>query len=235
MKKHSISNSQRPLYLVNIAVIAIAAAMYAALISPFSAARARANSGVPVYKLASDNEVTLLCAVSWEPSSPHRILDTLKKRGERITFAVGGELLKNDPETVRQMAEDGHGIAVMGMEPERDGDVRFVISDVTRSLDIAESILGSRPRLYYCGSRDPEVSAVAASRLSVTALCATIGLGASEHPGIALASALERTPPGGSLIAFLPTEAAADELLKMIEIIKNMGLSIVPAHKMLYN
>ena len=62
MRNNEGSDRHGAVLYVNIAIIAIAAALYAALVSPLSVMSITPPAGVPVYKASSQNEVSLLCA-----------------------------------------------------------------------------------------------------------------------------------------------------------------------------
>lgn len=219
---------------VDAAILAIAAAVYAALISPVSVMTLAQNRRSPVMICASDNEVSLQIAVSWDAAAMGGILDSLSDAGVSATFAVSGELAKNDPELIKRIVDSGHEIATLGFSPGTDGDADFVEEDVRASLDAIERACGVLPELYCCGTRDPEVSARAGARLGLTTVSCTVDLDCGRGDAgelIGRASSVR----SGSIIALSPTGSLEKALPFLIEKIKNMGFDIVPTHKMLYN
>ena len=220
---------------VNISILLIAAFMYIALLSPVSVVKLRQSSAYPVYRAATDDSVALIIAVPWAASSLDAILDTLEKNGQTVTFAVSGRVAESIPDALRRMSEAGHEIAVMGYEPEKDGDRDFIVSDLKRAVNAIEKASGEKPLVYYCGTREPGVSASAANSLGMVTVLPTFDLDCASGTSFDIESRLDSNVFGGCFIAASPTAQFEESLPFLLESIKNMGLHIVHTHKMLYN
>ena len=233
-KKHMKRKGISPV-LIDIAIIAVAALVYAALISPVSVMTATGTRSHPFYRGRGEKRVSLQCAVSWDAAAMKDILDSLEEAQVTITFAVSGEWAERNPTLLSRMSRLGHEIATMGDDPLRDGNREFVIADVEASLEKIERITGKRPETYYCGTRDPLVSAKAGSRLGLDTVMCTIDLDCARGNAFELESRLAQNIGEGWIIAVQPTAQFSEALPFLIETIKNMGFDIVHTHKMLYN
>ena len=104
--------------LTNIFLAALIIAMYHATqpggVLPVSA---------PQYR-GSGERAALQFAVSWNAAAIPDILDILKDKSVRATFAVSGEWAENNPALLMRMAAEGHEIASMGYYPDMDGRIR---------------------------------------------------------------------------------------------------------------
>lgn len=223
------------LLYANIAILAIAAIVYMALVSPLSVMTIGQSRRYPVYRYSSDSAVSVIIAVSWEASAMERISDTLDSRGEHVTFAVSGEWAEQNPKELLKLYEAGHEIAVMGYRPDVDGSYDFVKRDVESSMGIVERIIGKKPVLYYCGTRDSDVSAKAGSDLGIMTVLSTIDLDSVSGTSFDIEERAKKGLSAGSIIAAEPTAQFAKALPFLLDSIKNMGLRIVHIGKMLYN
>ncbi len=216
---------------VNIAIIAIAAFVYTALVSPASVMTAGRRSS-PVYRSPGD-DTALIIAVSWDAEAVKEVLDTLHARDERVTFAVSGRFAEEEPVLLRRIADEGHEIASMGYDPNRELYGDELKGDILRSLDIIERITGERPSLFYCGSGYG--TAPAANELGLTAVRGTADLDCGRGTAFDIESRLCSLSLKGAIITAQPTAAFRDALPFLLEKIKKLGSSIVTIHKMLYN
>lgn len=219
---------------IDLALIAIAAAVCAALVSPVSVMTLSQSRRSPVMICASPDEVSLQINISWDAAALDGILTSLSDADVSATFAVSGEWAERNPELLKGIADRGHEIATLGYYPNRDGPADYIEEDVRASLEAISRVIGETPAIYCCGSRRADVSARAGARLGLTTVSCTVDLdcgmgGAGEI--IARASSVR----AGSIIALEPTSSLEKALPFLIEKIKNMGFDIVPTHKMLYN
>lgn len=92
-------------------------------------------------------------AVSWNAAAIPDILDILKDKSVKATFAVSGEWAENNPALLMRMAAEGHEIASMGYYPDMDGRIGWTVKDVRRANEAVKKICGAEPAIYYEGSR----------------------------------------------------------------------------------
>lgn len=225
---------KRKLLFVNIAVLGVAALLYAALISPEGVMTMSGSRRYPVYRGQAKDSVSLQCAVTWDAQSMKTILDTLDEYGVSITFAVSGEWANAHPTLLCEIASRGHEIAAMRQDPSKGG-YKETLEELSRTADSIERITGRRPELFYCGPGNDTTAAKAGSALGLTTVLGTLDLDCSSGPASSILERADKIPGGGSIILTCPTSAFSEALPYLIEKIKNMGLDIVPTYKILYN
>lgn len=217
---------------VNAAIILIAAFFYAALISPFSVMTASAAFG-PIRRFRSGT--ALMIEVSWDASAMEGILDTLDERGERVTFAVSGAWAEQRPGMLAAMKRAGHEIVTMGYDPAKNFRGDELEKDIALSLEIIGRIAGEKPKLYFCGERDPSASAAAGRALGLVTIGHTVDLDCGRGNAFDIERRMDNVIVKGAVILAQPTPAFGDALPFLLEKIKKLGSSIVTIHKMLYN
>ena len=214
---------------VNIAILGLALLMYALLASPRSVASMTGKSA-PKYRGASRDSISLQCVVGWNASALGGILDTLKEKGVNITFAVGGEWARRNPDMLRRIAEEGHGIAVTVSNSA--GEIEGQLKD---ALGIVESVTGVRPSVCCCVGGPPQEIAKAAVSLGLDAVLCTADLDCAGADAGLILKRLANCAEAGYMIDVQPTRSLMEALPEIINYLKNVGLAIVPTHKMLYN
>lgn len=230
-----MNKSTKGRLFADLAILAVAALVFAALASPKSVTTMAQSKSSPVYRGASRDSVSLQCAVTWEASAIVPMLDILKELGVNITFAVSGEWAEANPGLVKRMYDEGHEVAVMGYEPGKDGGAAFVKQDVAASISAVERACGEHPSTYYCGTREASVSAKAGEQLGLTTVLCTADLDCSSAEPELIIKRLASAAKAGSIINIQPTSYLLNALPQIVNNLKNMGLAIVPVHKMLYN
>ncbi len=220
---------------INLAIIGIAAALYVFTSSPASVMTFAYGSSYPIYRCASENEISLQCAVTWNASALDGILQTLDESNVDITFVVSGEWAEHNAEMLRRMQTEGHEIGTMGYYPDEDGRLSWVKQDVSKSLDVIEAATGTRPTIYYCGTRNSTISARAADSLGLRTVLCTIDIDCETADAEKLIQRIEGYAEGGSIVIAEPTAEMKNALPKILMFLQNKGLAVVPTGKMLYN
>lgn len=178
----------------------------------------------PVYRGNAKDAVALQFAVSWNAAALPGILDTLKEQGVRATFAVSGQWARQNPELARRMAQEGHELATMGYDPEKDGKLSWVQEDIEASLSAIESAAGVRPALYYSGSRAASVSARAAKKLEITQVLCTVDLLCARGSAADIVNRVSDAPIPGSIMLLKPTGTAARALPQVLRALQEKGM-----------
>lgn len=213
--------------VVNVFLVLIIAALYA-LTSGGDAVQTMASLYAgPVYRGSSEDAIALEFAVSWDASAMEGILDTLKEKGARATFAVSGEYARLRPDMVARIVEDGHELATMGDVPSFDGDAAAVRADIEASLKSINEACGVTPALYYSGAREIPASARAARKLALTHVLCTRDLRCAVGDANDIIERGLNEPIIGSIILMQPTRAAGEALSGLIEGFSTKGIRVV--------
>ena len=154
------------------------------------------------------------------------ILDILKDKSVKATFAVSGEWAENNPALLMRMAAEGHEIASMGYYPDMDGRIGWTVKDVRRANEAVKKICGAEPAIYYEGSRNTVTSTLAAKKLKLTAVSSTIDLLTAKGTAADILSRLPEKPIEGSIILLRPTAACKEALGGIINAIEEKGIGL---------
>ncbi len=187
----------------------------------------------PVYRGNGEDKVSLQCVVEWDAAALPSMLDTLKEQGTAITFCVSGAWAKENPDLLRRMAEDGHELAVTGMQPRSDGDAAWVAEDVTLAQHAVQELTGSTPVIYYSGSRDVAVSGTAARELELTQVLCTVDLLCARGGALDILNRALDGAYDGSIMLMQPTGAAAAALPAILERMAELQKEVVPTGRLL--
>ena len=220
---------KRSLPLTNAAVIAIAFLMYALLVSPEPVMKLASSASAPVYRWPDEDRVSAVCIVGWDSANVLRVLDELDRSGARVTFAVTGEWAVKNSETAMRIAAEGHGLALLIEDGAAEAD------DIRARAEAVKSASGEAPLIAVCTKNNADNIKKSCAEAGLTPVVMTATLDPDPEEGEALGSLLAFLRTGGWTLGFYPTEGTVKLLPELIEIIKNMGYGIVPAHKMLYN
>lgn len=184
--------------------------------------------GSPVYRGQGEGKIAVEFTVSWNAQALTGILDTLKENDTQVTFAVSGEWAKNNPELLKRMYEDGHELATMGFDPNKDGKLSWVTEDVRQSLEAIEAGSGATIRLYYSGSRNIAVSAGASETLNLTQVLSTTDLLCAKGTADDILARALQNPIEGSIVLMQPTSEAAKALQRLIDAFLEKGIRLTP-------
>ena len=164
--------------------------------------------------------------MSWNAAAIPDILDILKDKSVKATFAVSGEWAENNPALLMRMATEGHEIASMGYYPDMDGRIGWTVKDVRRANEAVKKICGAEPAIYYEGSRNTVTSTLAAKKLKLTAVSSTIDLLTAKGTAADILSRLPEKPIEGSIILLRPTAACKEALGGIINAIEEKGIGL---------
>ncbi len=179
----------------------------------------------PVYRGRGD-AVAPLCAVSWNASSLPMLLDELREKDVRITFAVSGLWAQENAALLRRMAEDGHEIASMGCDPAFDGKLSEVLDDLHAASSAIEAACGKKPTLYYSGTRKLNVSSRAAQKAGMAHVQCTVDLLCAKGGSKDILRRASQTAAKGSIILLQPTEALQGAMGELIALFQTKGLNV---------
>ncbi|MEA5059593.1 MAG: polysaccharide deacetylase family protein [Candidatus Pelethousia sp.] len=205
--------------VINLLLILLIAGLYIGTVQPQVL-----SVSAPVYRGSAKDAVALQFAVSWNAAALPGILDTLKAQNVQATFALSGQWAEQNPELVRRMAQEGHELATMGYAPEQDGNLSWVLKDLTASLSAIEGVAGVRPTLYYSGSRAASISARASKKLEITQVLCTVDLLSARGSAADIINRVSDTPIPGSIMLLQPTGAAAEALSGILQTLQEKGI-----------
>lgn len=225
-KKHGFGHTA-----VNVMIIALIAAIYFCM-QPQQATQA-AFSPTAIYRGHSSSAVALQFVVSWDAPALRDILDTLESHSAHASFFVSGKWAENNPDMLKKILSLGHEIGTLGYASESDGDMDWLIEDISRSLDIIKEETGFTCSLYYCGNRDLTASARAASALGLKNVRCTQDLLCARGDSRDIIGRVPQKVRAGSILLMTPTGQAAKALPSVIEAAAAQGLYLTSTGRVL--
>lgn len=219
---------------VNIVLAVIIAGLYLTLVSPY-AMDAVATSGLPIYKGSSKDCVALQCTVTWDAAAIPSILDLLKERDLRITFAVSGEWAERNGGMLSRMAAEGHEIATLGYSPTLEGGLSSIKSDLKRSINAIKSVTGSAPQLFCCSGRNSSICARAASQFDLTPVMCTLDLVCANGTANDILTRVIGNTNGGDILLVSPTAAFAQALPDILDYLASEELTVASVSSTIYS
>ncbi len=219
--------------VVDIAVLALAALMYIALISPFNVTKA-VNAGTQPRYYGNGEAVALVVMLTWDAQAVDKILNTAESKELKLSFAVSGDWAAEHPTKISRIYEEGHEILIARNSVSLD-TMKEALDELQRSANIIERITGERPTCFYCAGEYDRNYIRAAAKACLKTVSETVDIDTANGTAKDIIDRLTSCARRGSFITCLPTAAFSDALPFFEEKIKNMGLDIVSVHKMLYN
>lgn len=190
-------------------------------------------SALAEYKGEDRESVALQFLVTWDTPLLESLLDTLIQENVCVTFIVSGEWATDQNSLLLRMLREGHEIGVCGYSPYEDGDYQWTLEDISRSLDIIREAAGVTPTVYYGGSRDAYTSSRAAEALGLRNVLCTADLLCARGDSDDIIKRFKSEVTGGGIYLLTPTPAAKDALPGILDVIRQMNLSITTTGQIL--
>ncbi len=223
---------KRIVLAANAIILAVAALVYALLLSPVSVTALASLPYGTAYRGADKTSVGVRIPISWEAQNAERILSELEKSGVCVTFSFTPETVEEAPTLLYRVSHAGHGVELTLENSSYSG--KLAEEALKNAADAAERITGERPAYFHSGP-EGEPYTRAAAKLGMLPVSTTYDLGSQFASAASIEKRLASCAEPGAIITAQPTASFADALPFLIDLIKNMGLDIVPIHKMLYN
>lgn len=194
---------------------------------------------VPVYSVArADKTAALTFNAAWGDETTDAILEILKKYNVRATFFFVGTFAEKYPESVKKIANAGHGIANHSMRHTDPTKQTYgeIVSDISACNDVLYALTGVYPTLYRAPSGAYDNKTVeAAEALGLTAVqwSADSIDWKDPSPEKITQRILAKTAPGGILLFHLGKENTQKALPDIIEALLAEGYTFVPVNELL--
>ncbi|NLX76612.1 MAG: polysaccharide deacetylase family protein [Clostridiaceae bacterium] len=194
---------------------------------------------IPIYSVENSNgnvSITFDCA--WGADDIPEILRILKEKNVKATFFVVGEWARRNPEEARMIAEQGHDLANHSenhfkMSVLSRDRVKKEILDCTRTIEETAGVKTDLFRAPY-GDYNDTVISIARQNGYFTIQWSLDSL--DWKPGItedAILSRISKVSSGDILLFHNDTAHTAKILGKVIDIIREKGLSPVPVSELI--
>ena len=222
LKKHN---------LFQLLVIPLAIALLVFLYSTDATTVLNPAAKPPIYKGNENNPIIAFeCNVVWGTEYLGPMLDIFKQHDIRITFFIGGEWAKDNPELLNRMAEEGHELGNHGYAHKHHSKLnhdqnRKEIADTEK---VIHSITGVTTTLFappYGEFSDTTLQA--AESLGYETIMWSIDTIDWRRDGIdKIIQRVMKNPHNGALVLMHPTADTVTALPLIIEKLENLGYQI---------
>ncbi|HPT79045.1 MAG TPA: polysaccharide deacetylase family protein [Candidatus Atribacteria bacterium] len=216
--------------LINIIVIGVIFTALA-LINAENAKTVFGNSIEPIYKGYTDRPVIgFECNVVWGTEYVPQLLKIFSEEGIKITFFIGGEWAKDNPELLKQIADEGHEIGNHGYGHKHHSklDLDENIAEIQKAEDIIKSITGVKTSLFAPPYGDySKTTLLAANSLGYKTIMWSIDTIDWRRDGVdKIIGRVIKNPQKGDLVLMHPTADTVTALPIIIQKLKHMGFEI---------
>ena len=187
--------------------------------------------GIPIYKGNETKQVVALeCNVVWGTEYMEPMLDTLKEKDIRITFFVGGEWARDNPDLLKRMAEEGHEIGNHGYSHRHHNNLNLEGNrkEILDTEKVIEAAIGVKTSLFappYGEFND--ITLQAADSLGYRTVLWSIDTIDWRRDGTDnILQRVMKNPHNGALILMHPTADTVTVLPVIIEKLQGLGYHI---------
>lgn len=198
------------------------------------------NNYMGVFNMASPNpiykgneklpRVAFACNVVWGTEYVPQMLDIFKDKQVNITFFIGGEWAKDNPELLNRILQEGHEIGNHGYSHRHHNQLNIDqnIKEIKATEEVIEEILGLRTTLFappYGEFNDTTLQA--AGSLGYKTIMWSIDTidWRREGADIILRRVL-KNPNNGDFILMHPVDDTVKALPTMVDELKRKGLEV---------
>ena len=198
-----------------------------------------ANESAPLYRGTSDTKVSLMINVYWGTEYIETMLDVLRDKGVKTTFFVGGMWVAENESLLRKIYDDGHEIGNHGYyhkDHKKLSDERCREEiDITHKL--VSKVIGVEMNLFAppSGAYNSNTVSVAEKLGYRTIMWSLDTIDWRDKNTETIYVRATKKVAGGDLILMHPTVNTLEALPRIIDTIKEKGLTVAPVTEVLDN
>lgn len=220
-------------YIVNMCIAGIVFMLaLATIIGSSVGVTTSAISGVYYRGDTSSKYVTLMINVYWGTEFMDDMLNTLKEKGVKTTFFIGGTWAVLQEDMLKRIQSEGHELANHGYY-HKDHDKLSEednFSEITTTHKLVKELTGVEMTLFAppSGAYNKVTVSVASSLGYRTIMWTRDTIDWRDHDADLIYSRAIKNAKGGDLILMHPTEKTAQALPKIIDYFQSNGFELVP-------
>ncbi|GIO22013.1 polysaccharide deacetylase family protein [Oceanobacillus sp. J11TS1] len=185
----------------------------------------------PIYRGHPKKEmVSLLINVSWGEAYIPEMLQILKDNQVKATFFIEGKWAQNNANMVKMIEEEGH---LIGNHAYNHPDMKALgnkdaYTQIEETNQILKTITGKQPKWFAPPSGSyKEETVQTAAELEMETILWTVDTIDWKNPSVSvMVNRIENNVHPGAMILMHPTQATANGLEQMINVIKEKGYKI---------
>jgi len=189
------------------------------------------SDNTPIYK-GNENEqvIALECNVVWGTEYIGPMLDILKEKDIRITFFIGGDWAKNNPDLLKRIAGEGHEIGNHGYSHQHHNNLNLDGNrkEILDTEKVVEAVTGIKTTLFAppYGEFNKTTLQAAASLGYQTIMWSIDTIDWRRDGTDKILQRVMKDPHNGALILMHPTADTVTALPVMIEKLQGLGYHI---------
>lgn len=218
-------------------VIAVLVITVAVTGSVLNGGYASVSGPEPLRRGNSKDKVSLMINVYWGTEYIANMLDVLKEKGAKTTFFVGGTWAAENNELLKRIADDGHEIGNHGYyhkDHSKLSDKRCE-EEIVFTHRLVRAVTGVEMNLFA-----PPSGAYSAATVKVaeklgykTIMWSADTVDWRDKDAELIFSRATAKTAGGDLVLMHPTEKTAEALGRIIDALKNKGLTVATVSEVL--
>jgi len=217
--------------LSNLVIIAVLLLLVVSLNLTDATAVFGSNPAKPIYQGDADKPVIAFeCNVVWGTEFIEPMLDILRDKDVKITFFIGGEWAKDNPELLKRIAEEGHELGNHGYGHKYHSKLDFGSNqrEIKQTEEIVYKTTGIETRLFappYGDYNDTTVRA--AESLGYKTIMWSIDTIDWRRDGVSrILERVFKKPHNGAFVLMHPTPDTVKALPQMIDELRSRGFRI---------
>ncbi len=181
--------------------------------------------------------VAFECNVVWGTEYVPQMLDIFAEKDVKITFFIGGEWAKDNPELLKKIAEEGHEIGNHGYGHKHHSRLNLDQNrkEILDTENVIKSIIDYKTDLFappYGEYNDTTLKA--AQSLGYKTIMWSIDTIDWRRDGVdKILNRVFKNPHNGAMILMHPTKDTVTALPQMIDRLRELGYEIVPVSEVL--
>jgi len=217
--------------LTNLAIIVILLLLFISLNLTDTAAVFGSKSAKPIFQGdESEPVIAFECNVVWGTEYIEPMLNIFRDKDIKITFFIGGEWAKDNPELLKRIAEEGHELGNHGYGHKHHSKLDFNNNqkEIKQTEEIVYEITGIKTTLFAPPYGDyNETTVKAAEALGYKTIMWSIDTIDWRRDGVSkILERVFRKPHNGALVLMHPTSDTVKALPQMIDELSKRGFRI---------
>lgn len=235
-KKESVKNFRN--IIANVTICIVLVGLFALTHVSGTLNAFTSTSEEPLYSgnTASSN-VSLMINVYWGNEYIEPMLETLKENNTKTTFFIGGTWAKQYPELLQKIYNDGHEIANHGFYHKDHSLISYEDNqnEICNTHNLIKELLGVEMTLFAppSGSFSQTTIDIAKDQGYTTIMWSKDTIDWRDQDENLIFERATKNVSGGDLILMHPTEKTAKAFPRIIQALKEKGLSVTTVSKCL--
>jgi len=191
----------------------------------------------PIYKGSAQDKASLMINVYWGTEYVDDMLATLKEKGVKTTFFVGGSWVRDNEEVFRRIVADGHEIGNHGFFHKDHDKINAARNreEISSAHNLVKELTGVEMRLFAppSGAFNDVTLEIAKELGYTTIMWSKDTIDWRDKDEELIFKRATKNATGGDLVLMHPTKATAAVLGRIIDEWSGKGISVAPVSEVI--